>query len=353
MDNENKKNKSIANDLHIVDNATDNEIEVTIGTTLNNRFVLEELLATGGMGSIYKARDLRKEEAKDSHSHIAIKVLSDEFRHHPQAFIALQRESRRIQNLSHPNIINVYDFDRDGDVVYMTMEYLRGTTLDKIIKNPTIQLSPGRIISIVHDIAYGLERAHQQGVIHSDLKPSNIFITNEGEVKLIDFGIARSAKRDDTLVGNVTVFDAASLSAFTPAYASIEMVEGYEPDPRDDVYALACITYELFTGKHPYQRMPAKTALEQKISPVKPRNISSHTWKQLKKGLSLRATYRPYSAKAFADNLPKPKHSWKLIASIVTPVLAACIFAGLFLYEVDRVHQHTMAQHMAVSSVQK
>jgi serine/threonine protein kinase len=342
----NNKAATLINELNIVDNQQQPTIDITLGMKLKNRFVIEELIATGGMGSIYKARDLRKEEAKDSNSHIAIKILGDEFRHHPKAFIALQRESRRIQNLSHPNIITVYDFDRDGDIVYMTMEYLHGTTLDKIIKNPTMQLSTERILSIARDIAKGLERAHQQGIIHSDLKPSNIFITHEGEVKLIDFGIARSAKRDDTLAGTATLFDAATLAAFTPAYASYEMIEGHAPDSRDDIYALSCILYELFTGKHPYQRMSAKVALEQKLKLKKPSNISNHIWKQLKRGLSLRAANRPYSAKAFVASFYKPKISWKLIASIVTPIIAATIFAGLFIHEVDRVHQITMMQYI-------
>lgn len=295
--------------------------------------MLEELLETGGMGSIYKARDLRKEEANDRNIHIAIKVLGDEFRHHPQAFIALQRESRRIQSLSHPNIIAVYDFDRDNDIVFMTMEYLSGLTLDKIIKNPTIELSPKRIMQIAHEIAAALDRAHQQGVIHSDLKPSNIFVTNEGDVKLIDFGISRSAKRDETLVGDKTIFDAASLAAFTPAYASYEMLEGHKPDARDDIYAFAIIIYELLTGKHPYDRLSAKEALKKSMRPEKPANIDQYFWKNLQKGLSIKAENRPRSAKEFVNSLTKPPLSWKARFSILIPIALTLLFCGLFLYE--------------------
>lgn len=322
------------NDLKIVDNTSEEPMrEVGIGATLKSRFVLEELLATGGMGSIYKARDLRKEEAKDRDSRVAIKVLSDEFRHHPEAFVALQRESRRIQNLSHPNIITVYDFDRDGDIVFMTMEYLEGMTLDKVIKNPTIELSPQRVMRLSRDIAAALERAHNQGVIHSDLKPSNIFVTNSGEVKLIDFGIARSAKRDDTLTGEVTLFDVAGLSAFTPAYASYEMINGHEPDSRDDIYALAIIIYQLLSGKHPYDRLSAKDVFKKAIKPKPLTNISKHTWKNLNKGLAVSAIHRPNSAVDFVASLEKPKTSWKLYAAIATPIVAAMVFFGLFLHE--------------------
>ncbi|MBX9705476.1 MAG: serine/threonine protein kinase, partial [Gammaproteobacteria bacterium] len=182
---------AILTEFAIKDNAEAELTTVQIGMQLKQRFVLEELLAIGGMGNVYKARDLRKEEAKDLNSTVAIKVLGDEFRYHPEAFVALQREARRIQQLAHPNIVTVYDFDRDGDIVFMTMEYLHGLTLDEIIKNPEIKLSTQRIMEIAAAAASALDLAHQHGIIHSDLKPSNIFITHSGEVKIIDFGIAR------------------------------------------------------------------------------------------------------------------------------------------------------------------
>lgn len=328
-----KTNNTLFSDLKIGKDADTAITPVNSGSILNERFVLEELLASGGMGSIYKARDLRKEEAKDRNSYVAIKVLGDEFRHHPMAFVALQRESRRIQSLAHPNIISVYDFDRDDDVVFMTMEYLQGTTLDKIIKNPTIELSAERVMRIASDIASALDRAHAQGVIHSDLKPSNIFITNDGEVKLIDFGIARSAKRNETLVGDKTIFDAATLSAFTPAYASYEMLEGLEPDPRDDIYAFACIIYELLTGKHPYDRLSAKEALKKDVVPVKPEKLSNRAWKILQQGLAIKAIERPLSATAFVTALTKPAMSWKLRTTLIGLSIASVVFFGLFLYE--------------------
>ena len=112
---------------HVLNDALSNQV-------LKNRFVLEEVLGVGGMGIVYKARDLLKVEANDRDPYIAIKVLSDEFKSHPEAFISLQRESRKSQRIAHPNIVNVHDFDRDGDIVFMTMEYMDGKPLDSLIR---------------------------------------------------------------------------------------------------------------------------------------------------------------------------------------------------------------------------
>lgn len=101
---------------------------------LKGRFILAKIVGSGGMGVVYKAKDLLKVEAKDRDPFVAIKVLSEEFKSHPEAFISLQRESRKSQRIAHPNIVNVYDFDRDGDVVFMTMEYMDGRPLDKMLR---------------------------------------------------------------------------------------------------------------------------------------------------------------------------------------------------------------------------
>ncbi len=108
--------------------------ELTVGSTLKNRFVLEELLGVGGMGMVFKATDLRKVEASDKEPFVALKVLNQDFQFNPMALVALQRETKRAQTLSHPNIIKVYDFDRDGSHVFMSMEYLQGRPLSHLIR---------------------------------------------------------------------------------------------------------------------------------------------------------------------------------------------------------------------------
>ncbi len=162
-----------------------------------------------------------KIEAQDREPYVAIKVLSDEFKSHPEAFIALQRESRKSQKIAHPNIVNVHDFDRDGDTVFMTMEYMEGKPLDKLISQyRSVGLPHSEVAKILEGICAALTYAHGQNIIHSDFKPGNIFVNNKGIAKVFDFGIARAVAKADhreESLDDRTVFDAGKLGALTPA----------------------------------------------------------------------------------------------------------------------------------------
>jgi serine/threonine protein kinase len=277
---------------------TEPERMKAVGDTLNGRFVLEECIGFGGMGTVYKALDLRKLEASDRKPYIAIKVLNVQFRGHPKSLIALQREARKAQTLAHPNIVSVYDFDRDGQVVYLTMEYLSGKSLSQMLRGPDFAgLSFAEAMHIVDGMGKALAYAHERGFVHCDFKPGNVIVTDKNVVKVIDFGIARVFQKAEEEV-DVTVFDPGSLGALTPAYASPEMLEHQEPDPRDDIYALACITYELLTGRHPYNRMSALQARASGMKPAQPAQLGRTSWRGLKCGLALdRATRTPTVAR--------------------------------------------------------
>ncbi|VAW91013.1 Serine/threonine protein kinase [hydrothermal vent metagenome] len=272
---------------------------------LKERFILAKIIGSGGMGVVYKAKDLLKVEAKDRDPYVAIKVLSEEFKAHPEAFISLQRESRKSQRIAHPNIVNVFDFDRDGDVVFMTMEYMDGKPLDQIIRQyRSTGLPTEDAWNILKSMCRALLHAHAEKIIHSDFKPGNIFVTNKGVTKVFDFGIARAVAKvtkNDDAPEDRTVFDAGNLGALTPAYASLEMLEGKKPDTRDDIYALGCIAYELFAGRHPFNKVPADEAKKQGLEPEKINNISKRQWRAIKQCLAFKREDRMASVEEFLD----------------------------------------------------
>lgn len=270
---------------------------------LKRRFLLEDVLGAGGMGVVYKAKDRLKIEAKDRDPYVAIKVLSEEFKTHPEAFIALQRESRKTQRIAHPNIVNVHDFDRDGETVFMTMEFLDGKPLDKLLSQyRSTGLPHEDCLKILEGICSALIYAHAENIIHSDLKPGNIFVTHRGIPKVFDFGIARAvakAERSEESEDDKTVFDAGNLGALTPAYASLEMLEGAPPDARDDIYALGCIAYELFSGEHPFNRVHADEAARQKLKPKRLSGVSKSQWRAIERCLAFRREDRVGSVQEF------------------------------------------------------
>ncbi|XUW91731.1 serine/threonine-protein kinase [Burkholderia sp. M6-3] len=307
------------------------------GDTLNNRFVLEECLGVGGMGTVYKALDLRKLEASDRKPYLAIKVLNVQFRGNPNSLVALQREARKAQVLAHRNIITVYDFDRDGPIVYLTMEYLSGKPLSQLLRTPGYQGMPVRAaLPIVRGMCSALAYAHERGFVHCDFKPANVFLTTNAEVKVIDFGIARVFQRPEE-ESDATVFDPGSLGALTPAYASPEMIEHREPDPRDDIYALGCITYELLTGHHPFDRLSATQARNADFKLQRPANLDTRQWRALRAALSFdRATRMPSIARFIAefDNEARAEKSGTLAKAGLAGFAVVCATAvGVYAWK--------------------
>jgi serine/threonine protein kinase len=274
------------------------------GSILKDRYVLETVIGRGGMGVVFKAKDLRREEAQDRNPHIAVKILNDEFRRHPESLKALQRESRKAQDLAHPNIVTVFDFDRDGATVFMTMEFLEGRALDVYTKDATFDGMPlSEAYPLIAGLGGALGYAHDKGIVHSDLKPANAFLTKAGVIKVFDFGIARAAKLPGDKSGEMTLFDPGSLGALTPAYASCEMLDGEEPDARDDIYALACIAYEMLTGRHPFNKRSAAEARDKGLTLTPIKGLSRRNWRGLQRGLAFRRDDRSPNVAVFLDDL--------------------------------------------------
>ncbi len=294
------------------------------GVTLKDRFVLLEKLGQGGMGVVFKAKDLLKVEAQDKDPYVAIKVLTDAFKKYSGSFIALQREASKAQRLAHPNIATVYDFDRDGNTVFMTMEYLQGKPLNQLIKEIAKKpLKLDHALHIIEELCSGLAYAHEKMLIHSDFKPGNCFLLNDGHVKLLDFGIARASTQTDEEREN-TMFDPAKLSAVTPAYATPEMFAGMNPDPRDDIYGLACVAYQLLAGgKHPYNKVASPKIKELGIKPKPIKGLNRRQQKTLMKALTVVREDRIADVDNFAEGMRSKKSHTKsiLLAALFIAVI--------------------------------
>ncbi|WP_269618385.1 serine/threonine-protein kinase [Zhongshania sp. BJYM1] len=264
-----------------------------VGDLLKDRFRLEKMLGEGGMGAVFLAVDQRKIEARHHDPYVAIKLISGDFSQDPLAYISLQRETDKSQKLAHPNVITVYDFDRDGDVFFMTMEALKGQTLDELIKSQT--LTPAQNVELINAMSQGLAYAHHRNIVHSDVKPQNIFVTEAGVLKVLDFGIARALASVEGAVPD----EIDEVVGLTPAYASCDMFEGADPDPADDVYAIGIIAYQLFTGKHPFDRKKATVARDAGMQPKRIKGIPYYQWKAIAKALRFERTERWQNADQF------------------------------------------------------
>jgi serine/threonine protein kinase len=357
-------------------NAVAQVSRLRVGMVLKDHFTLVEELGHGGMGYVFKARDRWAEEAEDKNPFVAIKVLSEEFRMHPDADKALQWEAKRAHTLAHPNVITVYQFDRDGPYSYMTMEYLKGRPLDALVKSDYAKgIAFEKTWAIVRQISAALDYGHtkvydnKKGIVHSDLKPGNVFVCDDGCVKVLDFGISRpipTAGRD----APTTQFDPGKrLRALTPAYASLEMWSGAPPDPSDDIYALGCITYELLAGRHPYSStnpvtgevLPcsAPDALRAGMSPRRIDSLRRSQWDALRKTLAFRRADRTASVSEFVRCFePKSfvrRHAVWIGAAVVVAA-GGVLTTGAYSYRSyveDDLALPELLRHVDISAAQK
>lgn len=298
-------------DIDVLDNEKN---PVKVGSVLNDRFILEEKLGEGGIGTIYKARDRRREEVDAENPFIAIKVINPNLQKHTSITQCLQKEVAKTQALNHKHIIRLYDFDRDDETSFITMEYLQGITLDKLLKSFAYHgLSYKKKLNLIIEVGQALQHAHENNIIHGDLKPSNIFITKDGHVKLFDFSFLNSLEHDNNQL-------IKSTHAFTPSYASIELASGKSITKKDDVYAYACIAYEFLVGYHPYDKIAAKTVNEKNLKPKEIRYMPKHQWNMLRIGLNSDSKKRKTNIKkivaAFENVQAKQTKYWIAIGII-------------------------------------
>jgi eukaryotic-like serine/threonine-protein kinase len=204
---------------------------------LAGRYEIEGLLGQGGMARVFRGTDRVLGRT------VAIKVLSPQFAGDDQFVTRFRREAQAAAALNHPNIVSVYDTGSQGDVHFIVMEYVEGRTLRDAIRGDG-PLLPQRAGEIGEAVARALASAHEAGLVHRDIKPGNIMLTRDGEVKVMDFGIARTST-GDTLTQTAAILGTAS-------YLSPEQAQGMTVDARSDIYSLGCVLYEMLTGRPPF-----------------------------------------------------------------------------------------------------
>ena len=216
----------------------------------NTRLGPYEILAplgAGGMGEVYRARDTRLDRD------VAVKVLPEQTARDPAALARFEREAKAVAALSHPNILSVYDVGRHEDISYVVMELLEGETVRQRINRSALPARKAVDVGIA--IADGLSAAHTRGVIHRDLKPENVFLTADGHVKILDFGLARSTgpvTHDLASSPTLTIETRPGAIIGTLCYMAPEQIRAQVTDARTDIFAFGCVMYEMLTGKRAF-----------------------------------------------------------------------------------------------------
>lgn len=272
------------------------------GHILANRYTLIRLLGSGGMGRVFKALDWQRRDLPEPDRHVALKILREESGASSKLVADLRREFYCAQSLSHPSIVKVFELVQEGDVAFFTMELLSGELLSKRLKRTHPQ-PPSRQFawSVIRDIGLGVAHAHSRHVVHGDLKPQNIMITRNGEVRILDFGASGSLRPLTSESAHALQRDL--VPAVTPAYTCCELLDGQRADPRDDLFALACLSYELLSGRHPFQGRSSVAARKELMVPPRPPDLTHRQWRMLQQGLAWRREDRAIEVSDWLANL--------------------------------------------------
>lgn len=300
------------------------------GFALSDRFEIVELVHSGGMSHVYKAIDLRRNLGGSGQIYVAIKVMRQSFASEHDARLALEREAARAQRLSHPNIVNVFDFDEHDGRFFLVMEWLDGESANDLLRRVAGQrLDQAFAWQIIEGTAAGVQHAHLHNVVHADINPSNVFITTTHEIKLLDFGVARNlSDRND--------IEEDRLLWATKAYASPEVLSEQAPVIEDDIFSLGCFAYRLLGGAHPFAGAMSIEAKKNGVEVTPIAGLHENDWQTIRRSLDYSRANRPKSAAVFyrrtqhpalaedADDAPATEPwQWVLGAAVVVVLFAA------------------------------
>ncbi|HWW22184.1 MAG TPA: bifunctional serine/threonine-protein kinase/formylglycine-generating enzyme family protein [Steroidobacteraceae bacterium] len=301
------------------------------GSTLNGRYRLLELIGEGRMSRVFKAVDQQKVESRVTDPNIAIKVLTVPFVNYSDAMDVLAREILSLHGSAHPNIARVMECERDGDTVFIPMDLLPGQSLLDRLEGLKTPMPKADALRIVKGITDALQFAHGKNIVHGDLKPGNVMLTGTNHAKVTDFSLARLMALSSNGPSRMTRAT-GRMKVLPPSYASPEVLEVGRLDPRDDVFALACIAWKLLTGEHPFKGKSALAAREAGMKLTCPSQLSEREFNALSHGLEFERNKRTLSPRQFYIELSGKSAgpSKAVIGAIAALVLGAVMLAAYF-----------------------
>lgn len=293
---------------------TSRQIPGVLPPMLNGRYRLDGLLGAGGMGVVYRARDVLRERFGDPDPYVALKFLREDLRECPDGGALLYSEYALTRYMLHPGVVRVHSFEIDDSCQqsFFTMELIRGMPLDRLLCEQPCGLPWEESRATVAGMLEALAYAHGRGVLHGDIKPSNVILCEDGP-RLFDFGLGSA---ECGVLDGLAQLSRSRLNAWTPGYSAPELMQGGSLSRSADVFAAGCVVYELLGGELPYGRMDAKNILDQTqdFHLKCPRNLPPNVWPALRQALQLDPALRTISCsqlhRAFAQPSGVVQRRW-------------------------------------------